>query len=91
MQWSGLIVSKKFYLLRYNAYSSLKVNRRLGRACRLHLQGRRVGQARNQRENKWRYIPEERTFLSYRCDNLKSYTDLKYTMFQKVGLFCHQV
>jgi hypothetical protein len=30
--------------------SPLKVNRRLGESCRLHLQGRRIGQARNQLE-----------------------------------------
>jgi hypothetical protein len=30
--------------------SPLKVNRRFGRTCRLHLQGRRIRQARNQRE-----------------------------------------
>jgi hypothetical protein len=32
---------------------SLKVNRRFGRACRLHLQGRRISRARNQGESRW--------------------------------------
>jgi hypothetical protein len=31
-------------------YSPLKVNRRFGETCRLYLQGRRISQARNQRE-----------------------------------------
>jgi hypothetical protein len=30
----------------------LKVNRRFGGTCRLHLQGRRINQARNQRESR---------------------------------------
>jgi hypothetical protein len=30
--------------------SPLKLNRRFGGTCRLHLQGRRISQARNQRE-----------------------------------------
>jgi hypothetical protein len=30
--------------------SPLKANRRFGGTCRLHIQGRRIGQARNQRE-----------------------------------------
>jgi hypothetical protein len=33
--------------------SPLKVNRRVGRTCRLHLQGRRISQARNQSESRW--------------------------------------
>jgi hypothetical protein len=32
-------------------YGPLKVNRRFGEACRLHCQGRRISQARNQRES----------------------------------------
>jgi hypothetical protein len=33
--------------------SPLKVNRRFGRTYRLHLQGRRIRRARNQRESRW--------------------------------------
>jgi hypothetical protein len=33
--------------------SPLKVNRRFGGTYHLHLQGRRISRARNQRENKW--------------------------------------
>jgi hypothetical protein len=36
--------------------SPLKINRRFGGICRLHIQGRRISQARNQREagsNQW--------------------------------------
>jgi hypothetical protein len=45
--------------------SPLKVNRRFGRICRLHLEGRRIGQTRNQHESRWqvttrRYILEDR-------------------------------
>jgi hypothetical protein len=51
----------------------LKVYRRFGGACRLHLQGRRINQARNLRGSRWvetsvefqrttrPYIPEDRT------------------------------
>jgi hypothetical protein len=38
------------WFLRYNAACPLKVNRRFGRKCRLHLQCRRISQARNQRK-----------------------------------------
>jgi hypothetical protein len=53
-------------------YSPLKVNRRFGETYRLHLQGRRISRARNQREIRWqaelifrpwkwkRYIPPKR-------------------------------
>jgi hypothetical protein len=34
-------------------YPLLNVKRRFGRTCRLHLQGRRISQARNQRESRW--------------------------------------
>jgi hypothetical protein len=63
-------------------YSSLKVNRRFGGTYRLHLEGRRI---RNQRENRWqaeqlidfqwttgRYIPEDRTLHNHSWENLKS-------------------
>jgi hypothetical protein len=33
--------------------SPVNINRCFGRICRLHLQGRRVSQARNQRESRW--------------------------------------
>jgi hypothetical protein len=33
--------------------SPLKVNRRFGGTYRLHLQGKRISRARNQRENRW--------------------------------------
>jgi hypothetical protein len=33
--------------------SLLKVNRRFGRTCRNHLQGRRISRARNQSESRW--------------------------------------
>jgi hypothetical protein len=38
-------------------WSSLKVNRCFGEICRLHLQGRRVSQARTHRENRWQADP----------------------------------
>jgi hypothetical protein len=31
----------------------LKVSRRFGETCRIHLHGGRINQARNQRENMW--------------------------------------
>jgi hypothetical protein len=42
--------------------SPLKVNQHFRRACRLHLQGRRVSQARNQRESRSRHAPPKRQF-----------------------------
>jgi hypothetical protein len=33
--------------------SPLKVNRRFGRTCRLHLQGQTISQVRNQSEKRW--------------------------------------
>jgi hypothetical protein len=51
--------------------SPLKVNRRFGGTCRLHLQGR--NQATNQRESTWRYIPQDSTLHNHRCEHLKSY------------------
>jgi hypothetical protein len=68
--------------------SPLNVNRRFGATYRLHLQGRRISRARNQRESRsqvdgsdmfefqqtrQRYIPEDSTLHNHRCENLKSY------------------
>jgi hypothetical protein len=40
--------------------SPLSVNRSFGGTYRLHTQGRKiVSSARNQRESRWRYIPED--------------------------------
>jgi hypothetical protein len=35
------------------SYSPLKVNRRFGETCRLHLHGQRISWARNRRESRW--------------------------------------
>jgi hypothetical protein len=45
--------------------SPLKVNRRFGGTCRLHLQSRRISRTRNQRESRWqarwkRHVPPKR-------------------------------
>jgi hypothetical protein len=67
----------------------LKVNRRFGGTCRLHLQGRRISQARNQSESRWQarsYIPEDRTLHNHRCENLKSYTRMYYHCTHKLTL-----
>jgi hypothetical protein len=61
--------------------SPLRVNRRFGGTYRLHLQDRKIGEAKNQRESTWvdserttlRYIPEDGTLQNYSCENLKSY------------------
>jgi hypothetical protein len=37
--------------------SPLKVNRRFGGTCRLHLQGRRISKERNRRESSWQARP----------------------------------
>jgi hypothetical protein len=65
--------------------SPLKVNRRLGGTCRLHLQGWSICQARNQHEagsKRWLstlvdfqqnsrcYIPEDRTLHNHSCENV---------------------
>jgi hypothetical protein len=44
-------------------YSPLKINRRFGRTC-LHLQGRRISQARNQHESGWQAEPRNVSWLS---------------------------
>jgi hypothetical protein len=44
---------KRFIFWDITPYSLKKVNRRFGRTCRLHLQSRRISQARNQRESRW--------------------------------------
>jgi hypothetical protein len=41
---------KNSVFLGITPYSSLKINRRLGGTCRLHIQGPRISQAGNQRE-----------------------------------------
>jgi hypothetical protein len=62
-------VFEEYYLLGYNAASSVKFNGRLGGTCRLHLQGRRISQARNQSEagNKLPkpFLPASRRFLAW--------------------------
>jgi hypothetical protein len=41
--------------------SPLKVNRRFGGTCRLHLQGRRISRARNQCKSRWQAELSERS------------------------------
>jgi hypothetical protein len=64
--------------------SLLKVNPCFRGTCRLHLQGRKIKRARNQRESRsqaelcfqWitrRYIPEDSTLHNHHCENLTSY------------------
>jgi hypothetical protein len=49
--------------------SPLKVNRRFGRTCHLHLQGRRIRQARNQRERRpFNTDPQKPKFINIRSD-----------------------
>jgi hypothetical protein len=63
--------AKSYIFWDINPCSPLKVNRRFGGTCYLHLQSPRIRQARNQREadgkhcpdfgqTTWRYIPEYR-------------------------------
>jgi hypothetical protein len=54
--------------------SRLKVYRRFGGTCRLYLQGRRINQARNQRESKWR---AEKTTRRYNPEDMTSIMPLK--------------
>jgi hypothetical protein len=44
--------------------SPLKVNRRFGGTYRLHLQGRKISRARNQRESRWQAGVLSRWFLA---------------------------
>jgi hypothetical protein len=44
---------KRFIFWNTMQRSPLKVNRRFGGTCRLHRHGRRISQARNQRESRW--------------------------------------
>jgi hypothetical protein len=47
------VVMKSTMFRNITPCSPLEVNRRFGRTYRLHLQGRRISQARNQRESRW--------------------------------------
>jgi hypothetical protein len=47
---ADILLSDEFCLLGYKPCSPLKVSRRFGGTCYLHLQNRRISQARNQRE-----------------------------------------
>jgi hypothetical protein len=49
----NLIESEEFCLLGYNVVYLLKVNRRLGGTCRLHLQGPRIRQGKDKYEIRW--------------------------------------
>jgi hypothetical protein len=75
--------------------SPLNVNRRFGGTYRLHLRGRRIGLARNQRESRWqaetsvdfqrttwRYIPEDSTLHNHHCENLKSYIQHNWVLWE---------
>jgi hypothetical protein len=53
--------------------SPLKVYRRFGGTYRFHLQGWKISRTRNERESRWRYIPEDSTLHKHRGENLKSY------------------
>jgi hypothetical protein len=64
--------------------SRLKVNRRFGGTCRLHLQGWRISRARNQRESRWeaelwrRFVPPKRRVI---------FNGLHGVISQKIELF----
>jgi hypothetical protein len=47
------VVMKSYIFWDTTPCSLLKVHRRFGRTCSLHLQGRRISRARNQRESRW--------------------------------------
>jgi hypothetical protein len=47
------VVIKSSIFWKTTLCSSLKVNRRFGGTCHLHIQGRKISQARNQRESRW--------------------------------------
>jgi hypothetical protein len=69
--------------------SPLKVNQCFRGTYRLHLQGRRISQARNLLESRWgsklfqqttwHYIPEDRTLHNHLCGNLKRFCDLHWS------------
>jgi hypothetical protein len=59
------ITYEEFYILDITPCGLLKVNRRFGGTCHLHLQGRKISQERNQ--------SEAGSKQSHRCENLKSY------------------
>jgi hypothetical protein len=74
--------------------SPLKVNRRLGGTYRLHLQGRKISRARNQRESRWqaevnfqrttrRYIAEDGTLQLENC-----WTNFHESLFWEVLMKC---
>jgi hypothetical protein len=65
----------------------LEINLRFRWKCRFHLQGRRVGQARNQyktvskQRTIRRHIPQARSSHNHRCENLKSYRYRRISLF----------
>jgi hypothetical protein len=48
------VVMKSSIFWDITPYNPLKVNCRFGGSCRLYLHGRRISQARNQRESRWK-------------------------------------
>jgi hypothetical protein len=61
-------------------YSQLKVNPSFGGKYRLHLQGRRINQSRNQRESRWQEETGIVNYLDYIASVIK---DIKE--FESVG------
>jgi hypothetical protein len=58
------------------SYRPLKVNRRFGGACRLHLQGLRSKQEMSVNKvasKQASYIPEDRTIHNHSCENINFY------------------
>jgi hypothetical protein len=67
--------------------SPLKVNRRFGGTCRLHLQGRRISRARNQREIRWQAEQSAcRNFRLYRKQKGNGYPVLVSYWFARLYL-----
>jgi hypothetical protein len=75
-------------------HSPLKFSRRFGGICRLHLQGRRIRQAINQREHRWQAKPAYLNLPSWRWRRyvapklqMLTFNDLHGVIYQKTVLF----
>jgi hypothetical protein len=82
---------EEFYIWDITLPSSLKMNRRFGRTCRLLLEGRRTRETRNQHEagglhnfqrTKMRYIPRDGTLHCRKLSTIPSF----YSLFSSLSV-----
>jgi hypothetical protein len=82
--WGTSQVSDGCYLLGYNAAQSVESQPKFGETCRLHLQGRRISQARHQSESRGKkeYLPEERGISARKA--VRSHVEVKVKFYLRL-------